>query len=732
MAFTTINPAPAADQFNQFYASHNNNANFGINSMVQLANIVTFYNLLGGTFGTINLPLSPNVILSGLVASSLGFALSTTAGTYQVANILYSIGAGAFTITAAHPTLNRIDVLVVNNLGAYVYITGTPAVNAVAPAITLNQLAVTYINVPAAGVPNIGNQTCCIPDGVTTGQTLRWDNSSFTWQISNDILSTTNQLTLQAANIVSLSTTGVQKGYFFADDFNSKIGVEVTAGNFEEILVSQFGVDLVPSGVIESRLNMGLLGGIAMVDNLPSVTANRLYNVAGTLYFNGNELCIAPCGGGGLPIGTADFSTLRYDLGAAVWVANIYNIAKDGDYNLICNAPFGLTSLGVANKATGILFSQWTGPYLLQSRASVILACGDSITINHIPSVTANGSNIIHSSSLSIINLHTDYRGLMAIETSINCQINDLNPVAPGFGGKSFIKGSDNCNINDAIDQNSITSSLNSDIQYATLTTVFGCSNANVGLSGSNLTLLCGAYGCTNSTILSTAQSATGAVMIGCTNGNIDGASYSGLFSGDGNSITALLAGASFQNVIIGGTNNDIPVNANNISNSFILGGQLNTFDSTLNAIDTCGLVGCYSSGIDANTYYAVGIGLNGGSYLSRSSTVVVSSLDSRGARIKHVYNHTSNTVTVQSDDHVMDCQNVNLFATQTTLLPASPEDGREVIVTNSDGTCNAVTTVTINGNGKNINGAATQIIITPYFFKTLIFVSATNRWIMS
>jgi hypothetical protein len=481
--------------------------------MAQAGNAVTFYNLSGGTFGTINLPLSPNVILSGLVASSVGFALSTTAGTYQVANVQYSIGAGGFTITAAHPTLNRIDVLVVNNLGAYVLIDGVPSVNAVAPTITLNQLAVTYINVPAAGVPNIGNNTCCIPDGVTTGQTIRWDNTASAWQISNDILSTTNQLTLQAANIVSLSTTGVNKGYFYADDFNSKIGVEVSAGNFEEVLVTQNGVEFTPSGVIESHFNMALLGGIALPNNTPAVTTNRLYNVGGTLYFNGNELCIAPCGGGGnVDDGTVDFTTLRWDNGLTQWVENQFNKARDNRWNLICN-DFTSATLSSANNATGILFNIGA-TFGISSNASFIQGCLSTNQITHSDTTLTYGANSIVNSTLGTINLDPNYLGLCSVEQSVNCQISDTNPVAAGFGGKSFIKGSITCNINDAINQNSITTSLNSDIQYATLSTIFGCNNTNVGLTGTTLTNICGAYCCDASTLASTAQSANGSVMM--------------------------------------------------------------------------------------------------------------------------------------------------------------------------------------------------------------------------
>jgi hypothetical protein len=86
----------------------------------------------------------------------------------------------------------------------------------------------------------------------------------------------------------------------------------------------------------------------------------------------------------------------------------------------------------------------------------------------------------------------------------------------------------------------------------------------------------------------------------------------------------------------------------------------------------------------------------------------------------------------VASGDYIIGCLNTSLFVTQTINLPATPEEGDILIIENPDGSAGGVGTVTINGNGNNVNGAATQVINTAYFSRTLRYYAGTvNAWLL-
>lgn len=64
--------------------------------------------------------------------------------------------------------------------------------------------------------------------------------------------------------------------------------------------------------------------------------------------------------------------------------------------------------------------------------------------------------------------------------------------------------------------------------------------------------------------------------------------------------------------------------------------------------------------------------------------------------------------------------------AAVTATLPASPRDGHMVIVVKTDATAN---NVTLDGNGNNINGAATLSWNTQYESKIVVYFKASDRW---
>lgn len=94
---------------------------------------------------------SPNTLLSGGgVAWTSGLDFTVSAATYLIGNVEYSSAQTDLTLSAAHATLNRFDVIAVNSSGAAVVIEGTPAEPALIPDVDpATQLYLTAIYIPA-------------------------------------------------------------------------------------------------------------------------------------------------------------------------------------------------------------------------------------------------------------------------------------------------------------------------------------------------------------------------------------------------------------------------------------------------------------------------------------------------------------------------------------------------------------------------------------------------------
>lgn len=732
--YELLNASPMSDTFANLYTKWNANFSIVPNEIIQVGNNVTFYDRDGDVFGEILLPLSPNVIITGLSASSVGFVLNVTAGDYQVANELKTIGATIQAIPAADLTYNRIDVLVVDETESYVYLTGVASANPVAPTITLNQLAVTYINVPASGIPVITPNTCCIPNGTTNGQTIRWNQSTNLWEINNKIISTDATLYLRGDTNFDIGTEGVtNRSFVSGDDFNLSMGVQNGLGVWNELLISgSSGFDF-NEGATESRMFVGCTGGISLISTVPTVQTDVLWNDGGLLYWNGDLICTAPCGGS-LPTGTVDFSTLRYDLGGGVWVENLSLLAKDNFWTLISTK---------------------------------------SCSVTHTPSDATLGLNVMLSSNSTIIDLHTDYPGLCTVMSSVGGSISHTSaPIAST--GQCLLLGTSNVNILEELFQSTAINARNGNINkcfYGALgwslncnvgtllgsfttssgvlfsfasnvTSTAGNSNRSTIFGGNTCTIdsgsTCGVYTCDASSIVSVHANSTACIIIGCDTATIESGQTCGVYScfgGDIKGYTGVGAVRCINSVILGGVSNTIdPTGSTSCSNLVVIGGSNNNI--------TGGLGNCLNSAIISSsnsTITPVGagnrivvIGLNGFN-ATKNNTTYVDGIDTQGSHTYSSVTHvTTNTYNIVAGDHIIACLNTALFVTQTIYLPATPNEGDTYIIENPDGTAGGVGTITIDGNGNNVNGGLTVLLNTAYVSKTARYYAGTvNAWIV-
>lgn len=120
---------------------------------------------------------------------------SGTSGTYCISNKEYSYNGGYVTLSAAHPSLPRIDVIAVDTLSQLVVITGVAAATPAVPQINpLSQYYLTNVSVPAgattpSGVINttVWDENLGLPNewaGSAAGLTVNFGNTSNPYHFS--------------------------------------------------------------------------------------------------------------------------------------------------------------------------------------------------------------------------------------------------------------------------------------------------------------------------------------------------------------------------------------------------------------------------------------------------------------------------------------------------------------------------------------------------------------------
>ncbi len=250
------------------------------------------------------IPWFTNMIKTGLTfslqASPNANLLDYTLGTYQINALPYTIAVGGtIALTAGHATFSRVDVVYLTTSNTIVYLVGVASASPVAPTVPANTLIAVYIGVNplASGLGgytlvnvNLAGGSTPLAPGILINQTLRWNGTA--WVPNSGML----------ANGLKVSIAGIS-GF----------------GTMDAITKLQ-------------------VGGAIMIEDLgaPFPTTDKLYNVAGDLYWNGTLL--------GGPTGTTIGSHLRWDgstfveetqfltttLGGAAWLSSFTNTDAGG------------------------------------------------------------------------------------------------------------------------------------------------------------------------------------------------------------------------------------------------------------------------------------------------------------------------------------------------------------------------------------------------------------------
>lgn len=258
---------------------------------------------IDGTSFNVPIPWFNNFIKTGtlaLQASPNANLLDYTILTYQINALPFTVApAGTIVLNAGDPVLPRVDVVYLTTTNAIVYLVGVAAINPVSPAVPLNTLVATYIGVDplASGSGgytltqvNLTSNTAISP-GFIVNQTLRWSGAS--WVPTNSM-------------------------------FTNAFG-QVTVGNGPGF------------GIMDAATKLQVNGAIQIIDIgiPPAPVTNKLYSIAGQLYWNGQLLGY---------LGTVVGSHLRWNgtsfveetqfttttLGGAAWLSSFNNTNAGG------------------------------------------------------------------------------------------------------------------------------------------------------------------------------------------------------------------------------------------------------------------------------------------------------------------------------------------------------------------------------------------------------------------
>jgi len=155
-----------------------------------LTNITGCYSLLNG----------------GIVTwSGSGLIMDVSPANYVINCIYYSSAQSQVTLSAAHATLPRIDVIAADTTGTVVVLTGTPATDPIKPQVSPeSQIELTYVSIPA---------TATTPGGVTQtvvyDENIEWTSSSDLSAGTVDFESTSNPFHLTKNALLSSTASGV-------------------------------------------------------------------------------------------------------------------------------------------------------------------------------------------------------------------------------------------------------------------------------------------------------------------------------------------------------------------------------------------------------------------------------------------------------------------------------------------------------------------------------------------
>lgn len=638
----------------------------------------------GGGIITIDLPFSNDKIITGMELTVTGagpFTGTITAGSYQIDGVVYVYAGGAFPIAVVTSPNERIDIFYADNLGVVTYLAGTPSLTPVRPSNPAGTLliGVVYVNSSGAG----GGGTTNINAGFLNNQTLRWDSASSTWLPNSNLLASTTKVA---------------------------IGTALT----NAILAVDGDIEILPM-------------------TAPFPVTDKLYNLSGDLYWNGSLV--------GLADGTVTGSHLYWD--GLTWGENTFWKVEDSAFN-----PTARIHTYTETDSTGVVTKAKLGDSQIE-RGFYFLV---DDTLNGYFTQVDITSNSGDETYFQVYNSDNNLGAAGNINSSSSG--NNLRALNFTDDRQCEIKQTESSNILEANLSSKDPLNRNQFIQNLTSTTSVVKNNTNISQSVQGVNDF--TFTTADTTQVDT-EFVIGNVPVAGENGfqfrvnDVLGSNdlYMLLTAQDSvnnkttfkvnqlDSLTSDFSAIELStkvnqiNLLDGVTGNfyeTIQTNTNGVVNravstaadSFVkvTPAQIN-LDSYNVATPTT-----YTSLIQTSTGFQL--------YSNNSNVNLISNITTSNGLINfnggisERYVNTAVNRAVVTNDYII----IATVAPLTITLPAAPVNGRKLIII-SNGVATGGNPITINGNGKNINAAATSSITTAYGTTTLHYNNSLNKWLI-
>lgn len=210
-------------------------------------------------------PLSDGLIAGGVVVwSGTGYTYFISQALVRFNGILYLVPAGEVTLTAADPTLDRVDTIYVTAT-AFGFITGTPAVDPIEPQVEpASQIRLTTVDVAAGSTTPVGPTKQVIYREATGGEFARSFFGSGTAEFTNTEFPTQGSFCIKASALQNGSTIRMDYGSAFdASQFGSvsmQLRLRATLGGAQNVAFQFRDASLLPVGnLINIPLNKDLI-----------------------------------------------------------------------------------------------------------------------------------------------------------------------------------------------------------------------------------------------------------------------------------------------------------------------------------------------------------------------------------------------------------------------------------------------------------------------------------------
>lgn len=276
-----------------------------------------------------------SVLLSGSVTWISGLSYDISPLSYIIDGTAYSSAADTVTLSAAHATLDRIDVLYADTSGLVGVVAGTASANPAKPELDRStQLELTFVSVPAtATTPE--NTGATLLYGENVGDTAEWDATESTAGARIDVADTADPYAgtvdiafAAAANGDTLTLTSGSAGTLLSlgdmDALETHIKV-TTWGNKQLQVAFFYGVTRVSSWVNIANGTFGFDSSSTaayQTVNIPKSAFNFTGALADSMQF------VVAKGGGTI---TAKLDQVRIQTGGSITVINVSQGLTESD-----------------------------------------------------------------------------------------------------------------------------------------------------------------------------------------------------------------------------------------------------------------------------------------------------------------------------------------------------------------------------------------------------------------